>query len=293
MSDDDRLIRRLEALGRSERGQLTHERVASIEAKATAAITLADPSVATTSRLRRSAPILLAVAALLVLFVVAAAWFTGGTALTVQAADGSVVIEFPDGRSLDASVGLDVPDGSFVEVGEGGSVRLGDDRAGSWQIRGSRWSCRPGPYGHRPNDHHHDHHQHDDPPIGDRWRWRRRSAGRPHNLRLPHRSRRLGRARRCPPIGLRRPRRRATARPAPRLPPAPRRRWFAERPRPRWAIAPSRPRRPDDHDHTTDRSTADTTTDRPSPTTATTLPPRTTTTSSPIPADGLGDGTGR
>ena len=281
MPDDDRLMRRLEALGRSERGQLTQERLASIEAKATVAITLADPSTVTTSRLRRSAPIVLAVAALLVLFVVAAAWFTGGTALTVQAAEGSVVIEFPDGRSLDASVGLDVPDGSFVDVGEGGSVRLGDDELGPgrYVVRDGR--AVPDPTAtDRPRPPPRPHHATTATPRsaidGDRDPADRR------RLPLPHRSRRLGRARRCPPIGLRRPRRRATARPAPRLTSAPRRRWIAERPRPRWAMAPSRPRpRPIDHDH--DRPNHD---DRPSSTT-TTMQPRTTTTSSSIPADRL------
>ena len=48
----------------------------------------------------------------------------------MQAYDGAVTIELPDGRTLDAEVGLDVPDGSFVEVGGDGSLLLGDDELG-------------------------------------------------------------------------------------------------------------------------------------------------------------------
>ena len=130
MSEDDQVIQRLEALGRSDQSPLTAGRLASIEAKAVGLIDLAEPSPESKSPLRRAAPVILGVAALLMLFVVAAAWFGGGASLTVEAAAGSVVIELPDGRSVEAAVGLDVPDGSFVDVAEGASIKLGDDDLG-------------------------------------------------------------------------------------------------------------------------------------------------------------------
>jgi hypothetical protein len=130
MPDDDRLIERLEALGSSQPNPLTSERLAAIEATAMSAIATAESPPVGSPRRRAAVPVLLAVAALLIIFVVAAAWFAGGSDLTVQAYDGAVVIELPDGRTLDAEVGLDVPDGSFVEVGPDGSLRLGDDELG-------------------------------------------------------------------------------------------------------------------------------------------------------------------
>ena len=130
MSDDDQVIRRLEALGHSDQELPTAERLASIEATLVGRIGLVERSPEGEFSLRRAAPVLLAVAALLILFVFAAAWFGGDASLTVQAADGSVVIELPDGRSVNASVGLDLPDGSFVDVAEGASVKLGDDLLG-------------------------------------------------------------------------------------------------------------------------------------------------------------------
>lgn len=135
MTDDERLIGRLERLGSSRSGALTDERLASIEARVASAVALTDPvltdpATAESGRPHRLGPILLAVAALLVLFVVAAAWLGGSATLTVEVADGSVVIELPDGRSIAATVGIDVPDGSYVDVAEGASVTLGDDELG-------------------------------------------------------------------------------------------------------------------------------------------------------------------
>ena len=278
MPDDDRLTRRLEALGRSERGQLTQERLASIEAKATVAITLDDPSSVTTSRLRRSAPTVLAVAALLVLFVVAAAWFTGGTALTVQAAEGSVVIEFPDGRSLDASVGLDLPDGSFVDVGEGGSVRLGDDELG------------PGRYVVR-----------DGRAVPDRTATAPTSTTSTTTPRSAIDGDRPA-DRTSPTSTSITPARPGTTVPSDRPPPS-----TSPSDRPTSTTLDVRPTTTVDRrtttttvgdgtvpttTTTTTTTTITRTTDRPSSTT-TTMQPRTTTTSSSIPSDRLGDGTGR
>lgn len=140
MPDREQLIQRLEALGRAEPPQLTHERLTSIEARAAESITLVRPSVDDDSLRSKAIPLLLAVAALLLLFVGALAWFDGGSALTVAAADGTVVIEMPDGRRIDATVGADVPDGSLIDVAEGSSVTLGDDELGPgrYEVRDGR-----------------------------------------------------------------------------------------------------------------------------------------------------------
>ncbi len=150
MPDREQLIRRLEALGRAEQTPLTHERLTSIEARATESIILGPPSVDDDSRSGKVIPLLLAVAALLLLFVVAVAWFDGGSGLTVAAADGTVVIELPDGRTIDATVGADVPDGSLIDVAEGSSVTLGDDELGPgrYEVRDGR----PFPVGPAPPD---------------------------------------------------------------------------------------------------------------------------------------------
>ncbi len=126
MSEDDQLIGRLEALGRSEPTVLTSDRLSSIEAATLDAIGRPHATPGSVAGRRRALPILLAVAAALVMFVVAAAWFNGANTLTVDAAQGSVVLELPDGRSVGASAGSDLPDGSIVVIGEGGSARIGD-----------------------------------------------------------------------------------------------------------------------------------------------------------------------
>jgi hypothetical protein len=131
MNDRPDVLSRLEQLGRRQPSTLTEDRLASIELRVmTATLQQTDPS---RSWSRRAMPIVVSAAAALVLFVVVfAATDRSNGDVTVSSADG-VVLEFPDGSTVDAQSGDAVPEGVVIRVT--GEVVVGSDRFGPGRYR--------------------------------------------------------------------------------------------------------------------------------------------------------------
>ncbi len=131
MNDRPDVLSRLEQLGRRQPPTLTEDRLASIELRVmTATLQQTDQ---TRSWGRRAMPIVVSAAAALVLFVVMfAASDRSNGEVTVSSADG-VVLEFPDGSTVEAQSGDDVPEGVVIRVT--GEVVVGPDRFGPGRYR--------------------------------------------------------------------------------------------------------------------------------------------------------------
>jgi hypothetical protein len=138
----DPIIQRLESLGQTNAPYLSEAQTRAIEERVLAAgpAIIEEPNVR-----RRAVPMLVSVAAVLLIAVVAFAALSGGrNGLTVSAAEG-VMLELPDGSSTAVSAGDDVPDGAIVEVAVDGEVVVDGQRFGSGRYLVVDGRLRPEP----------------------------------------------------------------------------------------------------------------------------------------------------